>query len=52
MEPWRAVDANNGGTEGPKNRAVEDLYRYLTGFQWSQIRITFDEKQDPDPQLS
>jgi len=38
MEPWRAMDAHNGGAEdqngGSRGKSVD---------QWSQILITFDE---------
>jgi hypothetical protein len=45
MEPWRAVDAYNGGMEA-KNGAVESLW-----FSAADSHH-FDEEQDPDPHYS
>ncbi len=42
MEPWRAVDAHNGGVEA-QNRAARCLYASFTDSH------NFDEEQDPEP---
>ncbi len=43
MEPWRAVDAHNGGVEGHNGTLWRFCRPVVTDFDH------FDEEQDPEP---